>query len=115
MGLYTRYLSSLAALGLPAVQPLGRVRCASKGILHTRNGHHSRLPAHQYNTLFININDFIRMHELGNGSVIASNYEILRFTTPFYYSALSFLFITPLYYSALSFMSVLFQSSPIRC
>ena len=29
-------LSSRAALGLPAVQPLGRVRRASKGILHTR-------------------------------------------------------------------------------
>ena len=28
-------LSSRAALGLPAVQPLGRVRRASKGILHT--------------------------------------------------------------------------------
>ena len=29
-------LSSRAALGLPAVQPLGRVRRASKDILHTR-------------------------------------------------------------------------------
>ena len=29
-------LSSRAALGLTAVQPLGRVRRASKGILHTR-------------------------------------------------------------------------------
>ena len=28
-------LSPRAALGLPAVQPLGRVRRASKGILHT--------------------------------------------------------------------------------
>ena len=29
-------LLSRAALGLPAVQPLGRVRRASKGILHTK-------------------------------------------------------------------------------
>ena len=31
-------LSSRAALGLPAVQPLGRVRRASKGVLHTSAG-----------------------------------------------------------------------------
>ena len=30
-------LSSRAALGLPAVQSLGRVRRASKGILHTNH------------------------------------------------------------------------------
>ena len=34
--LYTRYPIVARALGLAAVQPLGRVRRASKGILHTR-------------------------------------------------------------------------------
>ena len=33
---YTRYPIVARALGLAAVQPLGRVRRASKGILHTR-------------------------------------------------------------------------------
>ena len=33
--LYTRYPIVARALGLAAVQPLGRVRRASKGILHT--------------------------------------------------------------------------------
>ena len=37
-------LSSRAALGLPAVQPLGRVRRASKGILHTIEGYDSKYP-----------------------------------------------------------------------
>ena len=33
--LYTRYPIVARAFGLAAVQPLGRVRRASKGILHT--------------------------------------------------------------------------------
>ena len=35
-------LSSRAAIGLPAVQPLGRVRRASQGILHTINNEHQQ-------------------------------------------------------------------------
>ena len=41
-------LSSRAALGLPAVQPLGRVRRASKGILHTIFAHY--LSGKHFNT-----------------------------------------------------------------
>ena len=48
-------LSSRAALGLPAaVQPLGRVRRASKGILHTKRCAENR------NTNFANIGKILK-------------------------------------------------------
>ena len=49
------------------------------------------------------------MRELAKGSIIASNYEMLRLTTPFYHSFLLLRFTT-----LLSYLSVFFQFAQKR-